>query len=174
MLQEACDGPPVLFLLPCSACYASASFHSTLWLPHFFALLYQLLTHQRPISFASFISLLVSLLCFLSTPLILAAVPRAVLYMPPEAFCQPCWERTERYPTRPLPATLHCTNNSRTTRNAYMSCSRLPCCQITAAALDRQERENRKAANSSSRSYAFEDKWMDEAVVGERARWYLF
>lgn len=65
------------------------------------------------------------------------------LYIPPEAFCQLSWKWTERYPTRLMPATLHCTNNSRTTRNAYMSCTRLPRCQITALALDRQEQKNK-------------------------------
>lgn len=64
------------------------------------------------------------------------------LYILPEAFCQLSWEWTERYPTRLMPATLHCANNGRTTRNAYMSCTRLPRCQITALALDRQEQKN--------------------------------
>ncbi len=41
------------------------------------------------------------------------------------------------------PATLHWANSSGTTKNAYMSCTKLLCCQLTAVAVDRQQQENK-------------------------------
>lgn len=76
---------------------------------------------------------------------------------------------TERCPTRLTPATLHCANNSGATRNAYMSCTRLLCCQLTAPAADRQEQESKTLLILLHSQHT--RKWTDKTAGIEESSW---
>lgn len=99
-------------------------------------------SHSYPISFPFLFSVLSSASLLLASLSIVSSIihtSRSFL----SALLEVNGKRTERYPKRPMPATLHCANNSGATRNAYMSCTGLLCCQLRARALDRQEQENK-------------------------------
>lgn len=101
--------------------------------------------HSYPISFPfrsfTFSILSLSFLFLASLPIVSSVIHTSRSFL--SALLEVSGKWTERYPTRLMPATLHCANNSGATRNAYMSCTRLLCCQLRARALDRQEQENK-------------------------------
>lgn len=82
-----------------------------------------------------------SLFSFIFLAFVLSCPP----WMHPEILCWLEWnsmESKQHCPTRLRPGPLHCAHG-RTNRNAYMSCTRLLCCQLAVPAADRQEQESK-------------------------------